>query len=138
MDWTLALIVALGIAAGWFLKRSAFVAEDHARQLLSNGALGLDVRPPEEFCRDHVPGALNLPLSLVRGNISQHLKDKSQVLLVHCQSGDRSAIAAQQLKSLGDAQVFNLGSLARAQRLGAVVPNKKSTPQGAPENQTET
>lgn len=138
MDWTLALIVAVGMAAGWLLKHSAFVADDHARQLLSTGALVLDVRSPEEFCRGHVPGALNLPLGQVRDKISQHVKDKSQVLLVHCLSGGRSAIAAQQLKSLGYMNVFNLGSLSRAQRFCAVAPNKKSTPQGAPENQTET
>lgn len=126
MDWTLALIVAVGIAAGWFLKRSAFVAEARARQLLSSGALLLDVRSPEEFRRGHVPGALNVPLGQVRNQISHHTEDKSQALLVHCQSGGRSAIAAHQLKSLGYTQVFNLGSLKRAQRLGAARQTKRA------------
>jgi phage shock protein E len=45
------------------------------------------------------------------------VKDKNQVLLLHCASGMRSGVAKQKLKSLGYANFFNLGSLARARKI---------------------
>jgi rhodanese-related sulfurtransferase len=39
------------------------------------------------------------------------------MLLLHCLSGMRSGMAKQKLKSLGYANVFNLGSLARARKI---------------------
>lgn len=119
MDWIIPLIAVAVIASFVLLKRMSFVPEETAREHLANGALIIDVRSPEEFRQSKVPGAINLPLGEVREKISQRVKDKNQPLLVHCLSGGRSAIAAQQLKSLGYTNVFNLGSLSRAQHIFA-------------------
>jgi phage shock protein E len=119
MDWIIPIIAVAVIATFFFLKRMSFVPEEMAREHLANGALVIDVRSPEEFREGKVPGAINLPLGEVREKISQRVKDKSQPLLVHCLSGGRSAIAKQQLKSLGYTNVFNLGSLTRAQHIFA-------------------
>lgn len=119
MDWTLILIIGGALAAVLLLKRMSFVSVDVARKHLAEGALVIDVRSPEEFRSGKVPGAINLPLGEVRAKIAQVAKDKQQPLLVHCLSGGRSAIAKQQIKSLGYAKVFNLGSLGRAQRIFA-------------------
>lgn len=119
MDWTLILIVGGALAAMFLLKRMSFVSAEVARKHLAEGALVIDVRSPEEFRGGKVPGAINLPLGEVRTKIGQVAKDKQQPLLVHCLSGGRSAIAKQQIKSLGYANVFNLGSLGRAQRIFA-------------------
>lgn len=119
MDWIIPLIAVAVIASFFLLKRMSFVPEETAREHLANGALIIDVRSPEEFRQSKVPGAINLPLGEVREKISQRVKDKNQPLLVHCLSGGRSAIAAQQLKSLGYTNVFNLGSLSRAQHIFA-------------------
>lgn len=40
------------------------------------------------------------------------MKDKNQILLLHCLSGTRSGMAKTKLKSLGYANVLNLGSYA--------------------------
>ena len=119
MDWIIPIIAVAVIATFFLLKRMSFVPEETARKHLANGALVIDVRSPEEFREGKVPGAINLPLGEVREKISQHVKNKSQPLLVHCLSGGRSGIAKQQLKSLGYANVFNLGSLTRAQHIFA-------------------
>ena len=119
MDWIIPIIAVAVIATFFLLKRMSFVPEETARKHLANGALVIDVRSPEEFREGKVPGAINLPLGEVREKISQHVKNKSQPLLVHCLSGGRSGIAKQQLKSLGYTNVFNLGSLARAQHIFA-------------------
>ena len=117
MDWTLILIVGGAVAAMLLLKRMSFVSAEVARKHLADGALVIDVRSPEEFRSGKVPGAINVPLGEVRAKIAQVAKDKEQPLLVHCLSGGRSAIAKQQIKNLGYPNVFNLGSLGRAQRI---------------------
>lgn len=117
MEWTVA-VVAAGVIVAFFLwKRMSFVAKDAAREHLAKGALVIDVRSPEEFRSGHVPGAINIPLGELRESLPRQVKDQQQVLLVHCLSGGRSAIAKLQLKSLGYANVFNLGSLARARQI---------------------
>jgi len=77
----------------------------------------MDVRSPEEFQAGHVPGAMNLPLGELRDHLPRRVPDKNQALLLHCLSGGRRGIARHQLKSLGYANVFNLGSLAPARRI---------------------
>lgn len=119
MDWTLTLIVGGVVAAVFLLKRLSFVSAAIARKHLAEGALVIDVRSPEEFRSSKVPGAINLPLGEVRDKISARVKDKQQPLLVHCLSGGRSAIAKQQLQTMGYQNVFNLGSLARARHIYA-------------------
>jgi phage shock protein E len=117
MDWTIALLAVAVIAAFFLLKRMSFVSAETARQQLANGALVIDVRSAEEFRSSKVRGAINIPLGELRERLPQQVKDKNQPLLVHCLSGGRSAIARQQLKSMGYANVFNLGSLARAKQI---------------------
>jgi phage shock protein E len=119
MDWIIPLMAVAVFATFLLLKRMSFVTEETARAHLNNGALVIDVRSPEEFRSGKVPGAINLPLGEVREKISARVKDKNQPLLVHCLSGGRSAIAKQQLKAMGYTNVFNLGSLTRAQHIFA-------------------
>jgi len=132
MDWIIPIIAVAVIATFILWKRMSLVSEETAREHLANGALIIDVRSPEEFHQGKVPGAINLPLGELREKISQRVKDKSQPLLVHCLSGGRSAIAKQQLKSLGYTNVFNLGSLTRAQHLYAEAKQQRVTAEAKP------
>jgi rhodanese-related sulfurtransferase len=121
MNWIMFAIAIAAIVGFIFWKRMAFVPAETARRHLAAGALIIDVRSPEEFRSGHVPSARNIPLGELRERLSQQVKDQSQPLLVHCLGGGRSTIAQQQLKRLGYANVFNLGSLARARHLYAQV-----------------
>lgn len=107
-----------GLIAGVFLlKRMSLVPASEARKKLTEGALVIDVRSPEEFQGGHVPNAINIPLGELRESLPCRVKDTRQVLLLHCLSGGRSAIAKHQLKRLGYPNVFNLGSYGRAQQI---------------------
>ncbi len=119
MDWTLILIVGGVLVAMFLLKRMSFVSAEIARKHLADGALVIDVRSPEEFRSGKVPEAINVPLDELREELPRQVKDKNQALLVHCLSGGRSAIAKHRLKSMGYANVFNLGSLGRAKHIYA-------------------
>lgn len=117
MDWTILIVAIVIVVVFLLIKRMAFVPESTAPQHLANGALVIDVRSPQEFQDNNVRGAINIPLGELKDRVPRQVKDKNQVLLVHCLSGGRSGIAQQQLKGLGYANVFNLGSLGRAKEI---------------------
>jgi len=108
-------IIVGGTAVVFFLlKHSGKISVKDAREYLKKGALVIDVRSAAEFIGGHLPNALNLPLSEIEAILPRHVDDKQRVLLLHYQSGARSAVARKKVKKIGYSQVFNLGSYARA------------------------
>jgi molybdopterin/thiamine biosynthesis adenylyltransferase len=67
------------------------------REQLSNGALVIDVREPEEWATGHVPGAKHVPKSFLESRIEGAAPDRGQHVVLYCQSGNRSAWAARTL-----------------------------------------
>jgi len=99
-----------------FNKWHAPIEMEHAASLLQNGAMLIDVRSPNEFSKETIKGAINVPLE----ELHHHLdKVKNSVCLVFCNSGTRSHIAAEKLKGHGHANVFNVGAFSRAEQLAA-------------------
>lgn len=119
MDWTTWVIVGGVVVALVVLKRLSLVGEAKAKALLKAGARVIDVRTPAEFRSGQVPGAINIPLNELSTEAPRQLKDKSEVLLVHCLSGGRSGLAKRILKQAGYTEVYNLGSFGRANRIVA-------------------
>ena len=117
MDWIIAIVAGVVIVAFFVLKRMAFVSANTARKLLTEGALVVDVRTPEEFRSGHVPDALNIPLGELEESLPRRVMDKNTVLLLHCLSGGRSAIAKRKLRAMGYVNTHNLGGVARAGRI---------------------
>src|SRR5579875_3210341 len=68
-----------------------------ARELLTNGAVAIDVREPEEWAAGHIPGARHVPKSYLESRIEGAIPDRSQHLVLYCASGNRSAWAARTL-----------------------------------------
>ncbi len=114
MHWT-TVFVLLALTALFVLwKRAGRIPLADAREHLKNGALLIDVRTAGEFVSGHLPRAINLPVNEIDAVLPERVRDKSQVLLVHCHTGLRSAIAKRRMKALGYVNVFNLGTYARA------------------------
>jgi molybdopterin/thiamine biosynthesis adenylyltransferase/rhodanese-related sulfurtransferase len=67
------------------------------RQQLSNGAVVVDVREPEEWGQGHIPGAKHVPKSFLESRIEAAVPDRSDHLVLYCASGNRSAWAARTL-----------------------------------------
>ena len=124
MNWPVTIGIVVVIVGFVVFKRLSFVSVEVARRHLAAGALVIDVRSPEEFRSGQVPGAINIPLGDLRDSLPRRVKDKNQVLLVHCLSGGRSGMAKQQLKGMGYSNVFNLGSLGRARMICNQAPGK--------------
>jgi molybdopterin/thiamine biosynthesis adenylyltransferase/rhodanese-related sulfurtransferase len=68
-----------------------------AREQLSNGAVAVDVREPEEWGAGHIPGAKHVPKSYLESRIEGAVPDRSQHVILYCASGNRSAWAARTL-----------------------------------------
>ena len=68
----------------------------------------IDVRTPEEFHSGYINGAKNL--NIYDHDFEQKLKelDKSKPVFVYCKGGGRSADAAEQLKSLGFSDIYDM------------------------------
>ena len=119
MTWNwIPTLVVVGVVIGFLLlKRLGQVPATAARDHLKNGALVIDVRSPGEFNSGHLPNAVNLPLDEIETALPKRVKDKNQILLLHCASGMRSGVAKQKLKGMGYANAFNLGSYGRASKI---------------------
>ena len=116
MNWTIVLIVAIAIAVIFMPTLGGRISIKDAQSHLKNGALVVDVRSPGEFSSAHLPNAINLPLGEIESAL-RRVKDKNQVLLLHCHSGMRSGMAKKKLKRIGYTNVFNLGSYVRASKI---------------------
>jgi molybdopterin/thiamine biosynthesis adenylyltransferase/rhodanese-related sulfurtransferase len=68
-----------------------------AREQMHNGAVLVDVREIEEFAGGHIPGAKHVPKSYLESRIEGAAPDRSQHVILYCQSGNRSAWAARTL-----------------------------------------
>jgi len=118
MNLTIALVTfVVAILLILLLKRLGQISPATARAYLESGALVIDVRSPGEFASGHLRSAINIPLPEIEAAVPRRVKDRSKVLLLHCQSGMRSGVACKKLKRLGYVNTFNLGSYSRASQL---------------------
>ncbi len=79
-----------------------------AEQLLSDGAVLLDVREADEFEQGAVPGSLFLPRGHLEAQVESRLTDKTAAVVVMCAGGVRSAFAARTLQELGYTDVVSM------------------------------
>lgn len=79
-----------------------------AEELGASGDAGqvLDVRNAVEWRAGHIRGATHIPLAELRQRIGE--LDARRPVIVHCQSGGRSAVAASVLEAAGIPSVTNL------------------------------
>ena len=70
------------------------------------GTLVVDVRAQSEWDAGHLPGALHIPLPDLEARLADIPADRDVVM--QCQGGGRSAIAASLLRARGHARVANL------------------------------
>lgn len=76
-------------------------------ELISAGALVVDVRTPDEFKAGHLDSAINIPYNDIINRSNELGNDKSKNIVVYCRSGRRASVAQTNLKSLGFTNVYN-------------------------------
>jgi rhodanese-related sulfurtransferase len=85
------------------------VTPEQAQELIAQGALVVDVRQPNEWIRGHIPEAELIPLDgiyLFGKAIADFPKDQDMLLV--CEMGQRSVVAAEIALVAGYTRVYNL------------------------------
>jgi hydroxyacylglutathione hydrolase len=113
--------IGLDRVAGWFAAESLVAWADAggevervtqtssagiAARITSGEVTVVDVRRASEWAHGHLPGALHIPLSELAGRLGEI--PRGQAVVVQCQGGSRSAMAASLLLSHGIRDVINL------------------------------
>lgn len=74
-------------------------------------AILVDVRTEEEYLKNHLTDAINIPLDDILNNVGMDDIDKDVPVIVYCRSGSRSSEAMSKLISEGYKYVYDLGSI---------------------------
>jgi len=107
-------LIGLDRVAGWFPSDAVPGGQsvrqqnihDVAAELASGSATVVDVRWQDEWDAGHLPGARHVPMSRLRSDLARLDRDKPIVL--HCESGSRSNIAAGIAQQMGFKDVRNM------------------------------
>ena len=91
--------------------RSTIDSAQAIRLLDAAQAVAVDVREADEYALEHIPGAVNVPLSCLPQAAAAVLPDRDAHLLVYCRTGRRSAEACALLRRQGYTRVQDLGGL---------------------------
>jgi len=78
-------------------------------ELISRGAIILDVRTKGEYANGHIKGSINISVDQLNKNLHK-LKDRNRPVITCCESGSRSGVAKSILKSNGFTEVYNGGA----------------------------
>ena len=89
---------------------------------LASGAAVIDVREPDEYAKGTVPGARNVAIGSVAGQIPALVPDKSAPIICFCNGGLRGSVAAAELLDLG---YTNVKSIAGGLRAYVALKNRK-------------
>src|SRR5256712_5598104 len=89
------------------------VPEEGPQQLKRGLAAGepvvvIDVRDPDEYRDGHLEAATNISRGFLEFRVGTAVTDPSTPIVLYCQTGLRSVLAAKALKELGYATVINL------------------------------
>ncbi len=70
----------------------------------------VDVRELQEASQRPIAGSINIPRGVLEMKITEHTQDPSTPICVHCASGARATLAAEQLMRLGFTNVRAISS----------------------------
>ncbi|MHB8254402.1 MAG: rhodanese-like domain-containing protein [Acidiferrobacter sp.] len=112
------MTMSLGDFVAQARRRITEITAEEVDLLLENHEpiLLVDIREPAEYSSGHIPGALLVPRGTLEGAADAGSKYRvpelctahNQVVVVYCESGGRSALAADVLQQMGFTQVRNL------------------------------
>jgi len=71
----------------------------------------LDVRTKQEYNSGHIEDSILIPVSDLKEDAEDVLKDKETPIIIYCRSGNRSATASKILLDLGYKKVYDLGGI---------------------------
>jgi len=80
-----------------------YISQGEAEELIKSrkGVIIIDVRNNTDYIQSHLENAINIPVR----EMNEHLKEleqyKDNIIILYCNNGNRSKVAAIQLEALG-------------------------------------
>ena len=114
--------VGLGLLASGCSSAGEVETVDPAEAvaLIERGAhVVVDVRTPAEFAAGHVEGAVNVDVTSPAFTSALEELDRDEEYVLYCQSGNRSARAAEKMAALGFSVVVDAGGVGALESAGA-------------------
>lgn len=86
----------------------AYISADKAKELLANNEIDriVDVRSNMEYNLGHYPNAKHIPITQLKERAPIELSDRSERILLYCNTGQRSRKASEILLELGYKNVY--------------------------------
>ncbi|WDE08480.1 rhodanese-like domain-containing protein [Thalassomonas viridans] len=81
-------------------------ADEGIAQCQAEGGVLIDVREPAEFTQKSANNAINIPRGVLEMKALELYPDASQPIYIHCATGARASLAAEQLVRLGYQNVW--------------------------------
>jgi len=81
-------------------------AQEGIAQCKAEGGILIDVREPGEFMQKSAGDAINIPRGILEMKALELYPDEKQPIYIHCATGARASLAAEQLVRLGYRNVW--------------------------------
>ena len=101
----MALLTVPEIIAQARTKVRCISAAEAKLEMVANQGMLLDVREPAEVAMKGVAGAVNVPRGVLEMKIGELCTRADQPIYIHCATGGRASLAAEQLLRMGYEQV---------------------------------
>lgn len=79
-------------------------AADTVKQLTDESVV-IDVREPSEHAQKSIERAINIPRGVLEMQIAKTCNSENTAIYIHCASGGRACLAAEQLQRMGYSNV---------------------------------
>ena len=84
------------------------ISMEQLNNMVSEGAILLDIRSPQEYEEGHLEGSILIPEYELMAKVGKIITDKEKTIIVYCNTGTRSKKAQKILNKLGYEKVYNL------------------------------
>lgn len=104
------LLCLTGMAAGQSRLAGASISPDEFMQRLQSKdqVMIIDVRTINESGMEHIPGAINIPLSDLANRLDEIRKQQQKDIILYCESGMRAGMAERVMRKEGIENILNL------------------------------
>jgi rhodanese-related sulfurtransferase len=100
------------------------ISPAEAKRLIDQGATLIDIRGPDEFARERIPGAENRPLDRLSG-----LNGANGIAIFHCRSGQRTGMNAAKLAEAASCDAYIVqGGIEAWKKAGLPVERNRNHP----------
>ncbi|KND60863.1 Rhodanese-related sulfurtransferase [Candidatus Burkholderia verschuerenii] len=115
-DYTNIALIVIALVSGALLLwpvlqrrgRGGVSAAEATTLINRRNAVVIDVRPAAEFAKGHLPSARNIEQAELQAKIGQIAKNKSNPVVLVCQTGQQSQRASRTVTEAGYAEVHVL------------------------------